>query len=429
MASKKNPPELLIRKQRKYPLGTDVDKEEIFNYPYLTEEDTVSFLKDYGRVMFIIRGPNSTMKATLSEMLMTKYPTSQHCCADHYFSKTFSSPQRNKETLTAAHKYCQKKVEAACMKNESPIIVQNTHIRKSELQNYLDLAAVYNYTIIMAVTLYKFNVTPKALERINPDGLNLQYFRNRLRQWEDVLPFFTGWFLSPSDSAVVLKSLQKTLSTLLDDGKFCRVFNCYDDDSIWNYFSGRRNLYCIAGYSYDVHNMRTYYFSDEVQGCYGKSYFITIYGYLITQSGVVGIVNIEEEMKHLLLIDNTEAKDNICEKFDSIGLNDNINEYKTNVPLFHENVISEKHVTFVDWIDDFIDLKNCKLIHIAQKKSEPFDLRIIKDSFFKTLNSIDDYVQYTEIENINVCRLPQNEWLIKLPKKIKVRTLFTGLYV
>lgn len=57
----------------------------------------------------------------------------------------------------------------------------------------------------------------------------MQYFRNRLRQWEDIPPLFTAWFLSPADTAFLLKSLQGTLSTLLDDGKFCRVFDCYDN--------------------------------------------------------------------------------------------------------------------------------------------------------------------------------------------------------
>lgn len=45
------------------------------------------------------------------------------------------------------------------MKRESPIIVQNTHMRKFELQIYLDLAAIYNYVVVMAITLYKFDVT------------------------------------------------------------------------------------------------------------------------------------------------------------------------------------------------------------------------------------------------------------------------------
>lgn len=35
-------------------------------------------------------------------------------------------------------------------------------------------------------------------------------------------------------------------------------------DDIWNYFNGRRNLYCIAGYTQNKINMKDYYLSDVV---------------------------------------------------------------------------------------------------------------------------------------------------------------------
>lgn len=100
--------QVLHIKRKKFPLGCDVDKEEIFDYPYLTDESTISFIKKHGQVMFIIRGPNSTLKSYLSEMIMTQYPTSKLCCADHYF-RTFTSPTRSTETLKQSHNYCQKK--------------------------------------------------------------------------------------------------------------------------------------------------------------------------------------------------------------------------------------------------------------------------------------------------------------------------------
>lgn len=101
--------DLPFKKPRKFPLGCDVDKEEIFDFPYLADETTISFLKNYGRIMFIIRGPNSTLKSYLSEMIMKHYPSSKLCCADHYFSQTFSPPTRTKETIKLSHDYCHKK--------------------------------------------------------------------------------------------------------------------------------------------------------------------------------------------------------------------------------------------------------------------------------------------------------------------------------
>lgn len=56
------------------------------------------------------------------------------------------------------------RVKNACQSNCHPIIVKNTHMKKFELQKYLDYAAEYNYTVIMAVTLHKFKVTPEVIE-------------------------------------------------------------------------------------------------------------------------------------------------------------------------------------------------------------------------------------------------------------------------
>lgn len=110
MAAKGNDMAILSsKKQRKFPLGCDASKEEIFDYPYLSDKDTISFVKDHGQVMFIIRGPNSTMKATLSEMIRVQYPSAKHCCADHYFTETFSSKSRTKDSLRLSHEFCQKK--------------------------------------------------------------------------------------------------------------------------------------------------------------------------------------------------------------------------------------------------------------------------------------------------------------------------------
>lgn len=417
------------RKPKKFDLGSDVDKEEIFTYPYLTDDSTTDCIKEHGRIMIIIRGPNSTLKATLSEMIQKRYPTAQHCCADHYFTKTFSPPDRTKDTLTLAHGYCEKKVEAACQKNESPIVVQNTHIRKSELQKYLDMASEYNYTVIMAITLYKFNITPEALEAINPDGLNLRYFRNRLRQWEDIPPVFTGWFLGSDDATYVLKLLQTTLPVLLSDGKFCRVFDFFDDDGLWNYFDARRNLYCMAGYSYNKFLMKRYYLSDLVQECYGKSYCITIQGYLVTTSAIMGIVQIDEEMSQLVLEEKSDVKDDtLSVLLTSLDLSSN--KYKDTVPFDHKNSESGKTAALEDWLDETIDTKTCRLIHLAQKRLEPFTIREVEEQFSNTMRSLSEDLQYDECEGgVQTCRLSDDKWLIKLPQKLTVKTIFTGLYI
>lgn len=53
------------------------------------------------------------------------------------------------------------RVKKECIKNSHPVIVTNTHMKKSEFQEYLNLAAEYEYTIIISSTLDKFEISPK----------------------------------------------------------------------------------------------------------------------------------------------------------------------------------------------------------------------------------------------------------------------------
>lgn len=170
-----------------------------------------------------------------------------------------------------------------------------------------------------------------------------------------------------------------------------------------------------------------------MQTYYGKSYYITVSGYFITQSEIIGIVHINEEMTYLEFNNSHDSEENICEQFNSMELNDNVNEYKAAHPFFNENVEPEAiSVELEDWLEDeTIDLKNYRLIHIAQRKTdtEPFDIRRVKDTFFKRLDSLTDEINFITFDDISIFRLPENEWLVKLPQKMKVKTLFTGLYI
>ncbi|KFM72369.1 NEDD4-binding protein 2-like 1, partial [Stegodyphus mimosarum] len=148
-------------RRKKYIPGSDADSEDIFQYPFTMESGTINFIKNHGHIMFIVRGPPGSGKNTLSKMLAECYASAVVCCADDYFNDQFSRPVRCKESLAASHKYCKKKVSDACKKNRHPIIVQNTHMRKFEFQPYLDLAAEFDYTVIMAITTHKFEISPE----------------------------------------------------------------------------------------------------------------------------------------------------------------------------------------------------------------------------------------------------------------------------
>ncbi|XP_054721121.1 2',3'-cyclic-nucleotide 3'-phosphodiesterase-like [Uloborus diversus] len=413
-------------KWKKYPLGSDVDKEEVFDFPYIVHEDTVSFIQEHGRIMFIIRGPPSTGKATLSDMILKKYPNSSYCCADRYFNRSFPN-ERTRESIKESHEYCQKKAEAACLNNQSPIIIQNTHIRKWEMQYYLDLAAVHNYTIIMAVTLYKFDVTLEALEKNNTDGLTLEYFKGRMRKWSDVMPNFTGWFLCPQDSYYLLYSVREIFEALLGDGKFCSVFDAYNIDDIFARFKARRLLFCLAKHSKYFHEMKKYYLSDTVQESYGKMFEITVKGYLISSSSIVGITEVSQEMEPLIMKNNDDELDIPVH---ALRIDNNICEYSKSIPFEKSSEVS-KTAILNDWDDgEDISLCSCNFIDIAHNDDTLFDFPKLQQQLTDAaLLMKDERTQSVELENgVLSYRLPNNEWLVKAPQKITFKSIFTGLY-
>ncbi|XP_042906754.1 2',3'-cyclic-nucleotide 3'-phosphodiesterase isoform X2 [Parasteatoda tepidariorum] len=424
---------------KKYPVGCDEDKEKIFCFPFILDKETILYIENYAKIMFIIRGPPSTGKASLSEMITERYPHAIYCCADRYFTNSFSRSERTRESIKESHVYCTKKAENACKSSAQTIIVQNTHMRKWEMQQYLDFAALYNYTVIMAITLYRFDCTPKALAENNTDGLDIKYFINRLRQWEDVLPLFTGWFISPDDSSHILSHTLKTLEALLNDGKFCRVFDVYDIDGIKDYFKPRQVFYCPAAFSKNPYFMKKYYLSDLVQASYGKCFPLYIYGYMVTTNGIFAIVYFSTNITHLLLKPNSGEEDSqssFADMMNSLNIHPDLSE---NFASFPEKVPEKTTVCFEDQ-DSAKELESskCCFIDLARKEASKFDIETVQQEFNQLINLIVDANgnlnadECTEIGSGNddkIFRLPNDKWFIKPSKIMCLKSIFTGYYV
>lgn len=95
----------------KFVPGSVADSVEIFSYPFFNENESKEFIKDHGRIMFIIRGPPGTGKRSLTELIMKHFPSGTRCSADDYFSNTFNSSARTRESLKKSHFYCHRRYQ------------------------------------------------------------------------------------------------------------------------------------------------------------------------------------------------------------------------------------------------------------------------------------------------------------------------------
>ncbi|XP_035218164.1 2',3'-cyclic-nucleotide 3'-phosphodiesterase-like [Stegodyphus dumicola] len=428
--------------QKKYIPGSDADSEDIFQYPFTVESNTINFIENHGRIMFIVRGPPGTGKNTLSKMLTDRYASAVICCADDYFNDQFSRPVRNKESLAASHMYCKKKVSDACKKNNHPIVVRNTHMRKFELQPYLDFAAEFDYTVIMAITTHKFKVSPEILAKSNTKGLTKDYFKNRLKQWEHVPPVVTGWFLCSDDSCFLLNELQLSLDALLGDGKFCRILNSYDKDELLKHYKAKKLLFCLAGCSANnnAKDLKSYYLSENVKDCYGRVYKLSIQAFMVMPAYALAIVSLNEAMKTLIHKAKDSIKkskqndiDDFSSALSSLSLKRKLAQCCKTIKF--EEKLSVPSKTAEKQIVDGITINPCSFILLAESGEQSFNLWEIQKILECKLNKLDTHdgkinvSNFIELEkDFKMCRISSDSWLVKPPYDISLEAIFTGIY-
>ncbi|GFR16971.1 2',3'-cyclic-nucleotide 3'-phosphodiesterase [Trichonephila clavata] len=433
--------------ESKYVPGSDADSGDIFLFPFTIDEDTINFIKEHGRIMFIIRGPPGTGKDSLTNMLVDCYPESQIFSADTYFSNTFSKGNRDKGSLVASHDYCQKKVQSACIRGVHPIIVKNTHMKIAEVQAYVNFGAEHRYTIIMAITTRKMKATPEILAMSNTKGLSVDYFRRRLKQWQEVIPVNTGWFLNPDDSSYLLNQVQAHVDYLLGDGKFCRVFDVNDKGEILKNFSARKLLYCIAacGSKNQASEIRSYYLSDKVKEQYGQCFPIVIQGYIFTKSYIAAVVHLNETMKSLHFIQESipEFDDCLSSLMHSMNLNDNFMKHSSTIDFDDLDFTSNGKTYEEDKSEEYenINVKSCSFIILCERNEVKEDAKQLMPGklstfFSKLLNEVADedgminFDSFGELEDgFKYCRLSQDSWMVKPPINLIFKTVFTGLYI
>ncbi|XP_054720743.1 2',3'-cyclic-nucleotide 3'-phosphodiesterase-like [Uloborus diversus] len=335
---------------KKYVPGSDADAEDIFTFPYIVDENTINYIKSHGRIMFIIRGMPGTGKRSLSKLIANAYPGSDILSADNYFNATFTSQMRSKDSKRESHLYCHKNVLKACKKNVHPIIVCNSHVKKVEMDEYLKIASKFNYTIIMADTSHKFIITPEILAKSNAQGLDVCYFKNRMKQWEVIFPFCTGWFISPHDSHHIINELLNLLEVLQVNQTFFSYLNLNEKGDLNSIYLGKELLFCVAGCGTNNFNpeMKRYYSSREVKGYNGQCFEIQIFAFVFTQSDILALVHIDEDVKKLIFRQSskTDVPDEPRpEKSDAdqissslrkmnVDANANLKEYSKTVPHF-----------------------------------------------------------------------------------------------
>ncbi|XP_013793718.1 2',3'-cyclic-nucleotide 3'-phosphodiesterase-like [Limulus polyphemus] len=245
--------------------------------------------------MVIMRGLPGSGKSYIVSKLEEMYGKSCIVCsADQYFCKN-GIYRFERSKLDYAHKFCQEKAERVCRMSTPVVIIDNTNVRRWEMDFYRELAHREGYIQLFVEPKTPWKFDPEVLASKNSHGIATEMLQRRLEQWELVHPLYFGWFLNHCDSLNFLIIAKVFLENCMKVEKFFTEFqehlilsNCRD---IYSYYSMTHNsrqplmLHCTAKFcGSKQQEAQVYLEQGVVQKAYGAVFELGIVGFVITPS-------------------------------------------------------------------------------------------------------------------------------------------------
>ncbi|PAA93764.1 hypothetical protein BOX15_Mlig005619g1, partial [Macrostomum lignano] len=183
-------------------------------FPFTAEEASLAWLRA-NRVLFLMRGLPGSGKSTLTRLLCQLYPGSTVCSADLFFIDPASGAfQFDADRLKDAHEACNNRAYEAMSCGKSPVIVDNTNVRRWEFQFYVDLATRFGYVLLLVVPKTPWRFDAQQLANRTLHSVPLEIIEQRLSSWEAAHPTYYAWFLQSADAARLFRLARDFLDCL-----------------------------------------------------------------------------------------------------------------------------------------------------------------------------------------------------------------------
>ncbi|KAJ8867418.1 hypothetical protein PR048_031219 [Dryococelus australis] len=169
-------------------------------FPFIDDKETIEYV--FGsRVMFIMRGLPGSGKSTLARAIKGTYPDSVLCSADDFMLN--NRFQYDRDRLHDAQVSCQQKARHACEDGVNVVVVDNSSVRKWELDYYLELAMENCYVVVVVEPRTPWKWDPEQLAKKNTHKVNMEVMFAKLEMWDTIVPLYFGWFLNTVDSCIL----------------------------------------------------------------------------------------------------------------------------------------------------------------------------------------------------------------------------------
>ena len=139
------------------------------DFPFLVDPATIEYIKS-AKVMFIMRGLSGSGKSTIVGLLKETYPQAVSCSADDFFMVD-GIYQFDQNKLSDAHSTCQSKANIACKQDIPVVVIDNTNVRKWEMNTYHGMATRWHYNVVHIIPRTPWAFDPEELTRRNKHGV------------------------------------------------------------------------------------------------------------------------------------------------------------------------------------------------------------------------------------------------------------------
>ena len=190
--------------------GKEKEFQEHSRLSILTDRSSIQFVQS-SLTMLILRGLPGSGKSSLVGRIRKTYPQAEVCSADAYFTHADGSYQYDRDKIKEAHIFSQEKAEALCRDACNLVIVDNTHVKRWELQPYLNIATKFRYSVVILEPQTPWAKDPEQLAMRNSHNVKANVIRKKLKEWQEIRPRYFCWQLNLADSHLLLNQAKTIL--------------------------------------------------------------------------------------------------------------------------------------------------------------------------------------------------------------------------
>uniref|UniRef100_A0A8C5PHP0 2',3'-cyclic-nucleotide 3'-phosphodiesterase n=1 Tax=Leptobrachium leishanense TaxID=445787 RepID=A0A8C5PHP0_9ANUR len=370
------------------------DHTEGHKIPFLLDDHTVTTVRE-SKILVILRGLPGSGKSTLAKEIEQKYKeNSRLFSADEYNIKPAIRSSDGGE-----YAKLDEDLNTCCERREANLIVlDDTHHDRERLEELFDFANKYHFIVVILEPKTPWRLDCGQLKDRNHWKLSLEELKNlRPALEKEIIPLYFGWFVTKRDEDALRKTSQDFLEQLGNFKPFKKRLQAYGYEDkhkldLLKYFGKTPNiLHCTTKYcDYGkVTGSEEYAQQEAVKKGYSKAYTLHLTALFVTPRTAGARVELTEEQLSLWPLD---AEKEVMPK-DAF-------------PRGSRAHITLGTATEVQDVQTGIDL--LEFIKLQQAGGEREDMGEICGG----------RIHYYE----------NGMWMLTLPRKIELKTIFSGYY-